>query len=87
MKVKFYLLTTMLLLIGCSNETGYNRSSLLEKGMSKQEVINILGYPEGRKREGNKGTLEVYDYKDIDVCFNEKGEVKEVDSYVWCSDD
>ena len=56
------LLSVLSLVFCCACGTTTKKSMLLDPGMSKQEVLNILGTPDGRSFQGND---EAWQYQEI----------------------
>ncbi|QBQ63754.1 hypothetical protein EXH44_05655 [Actinobacillus indolicus] len=66
---------SILTLVGCASSGTYVNSSLLAPGMTKQEVISVLGkLPDKKEARGKK---ERYDYANVEICFDENGKLYE----------
>lgn len=81
---KTILLSSLIVLVGCSETRSYSRSILLSLGMTKDEVIAILGHPNEKEARGG---AEKYIYSDVNVCFNKQGKLSSTDGvcspYYW----
>ncbi|TCK70351.1 hypothetical protein [Lonepinella koalarum] len=61
---KWMITVIFCFLVGCANKPSYNQLAMnLQMGMTKQEVINLLGEPKKVfARSTNKGQVEVLSY-------------------------